>query len=344
MFGRIPERDFYMPVSISDSLALRWESSANGSFPASSVSIYDQFVFVNDLSGRIHCFNIEDGKQVGVLKFKGAVYSTPIPFQRIVVFPVALVKENLTELVFYNFEDGKEIDVIEIPGRVLTEMIALDDAIILTTEMGAVIKYSSRGKKLWETQTLVTTRSSPALKNDMVFFGNDDGEIIVLDAESGDSIYVAEIGGHFFSGITINEDILYAGNDNGNLYALDISDGSIIWEYDSGARILMTPAVDEENVIFGNLEGKFFSLNKIDGTANWITQFGGVLNSTPLLTDNLIVLPDVFLSFHLVNKSDGRTVKSFVLDGRAKHSPVYFKDVLFIGYDNGNLRAYDFIF
>ncbi len=105
----------------------------------------------------------------------------------------------------------------------------------------------------------------------------------------------------------------------------------------------MTPAVDNENVVFGNLAGYLFSLNRIDGKLNWKTKFRGVLNTTPLLTENRIVVPDVFFSFHLVDKTDGSIIKDFYLDGRAKYSPVYYKEILFIGYDNGNLSAYEFI-
>jgi outer membrane protein assembly factor BamB len=342
MFGRIPEREFYVPITVSDSLELIWESSINGSFPTSSISIYDEFVFANDLSGRVYCYRLEDGKQMGKLKFKGAVYSTPILFKTNVVFPVALEKENFTELVFYDYLNGREIEVIELPGRVLTEMIAIDDEVIFNTEIGAVYRYTMQGKKIWETHTRVPTRSSPALKNNLFIFGNDVGELIALDAASGDSVYVTEIGGQFYSGLTIVDPMIYVGNENGNLYAINYIDGEIIWQFDSGARILMTPSVDDENVFFGNLSGKLFSLNKNDGSLNWEQQFRGVLNSTPLLTENLLVLPDIIFAFHLIDKETGEVRKTIPLDGRAKLSPVYYRNLLFIGYDNGILRAYEF--
>jgi hypothetical protein len=64
MYGKTPSREFYLPENISDSLVLKWESEANGSFPNSSVSIYEDLVFINDLSGRIFCFDIETGKKL----------------------------------------------------------------------------------------------------------------------------------------------------------------------------------------------------------------------------------------------------------------------------------------
>lgn len=343
MFGKVPSREFYVPVNVSDSLNLVWENSVNGSFTNSSVSVYDELVFVNDLSGRIYCFRFDDGEQLGKLKYKGAVYSTPIPFNNLLIFPVALERENLTELVYYDYSEGEEIEIIELPGRVLTEMIAVEDGVIFNTEIGAVFKFDLYGNKVWETHTRVPTRSSPSMENHLIIFGNDKGEIISLDNSTGDSVYVSIVGGSFHSGSTIVDNMIYIGNNNGKLFALNLGDGKVIWEFDSEARILMTPAVDNENVVFGNLEGILFSLDRIDGTLNWKTKFRGVLNTTPLLTENMIIVPEVFFSFHLVDKNNGSIVKDLFLDGRAKYSPVYYRDILFIGYDNGNLNAYKFV-
>jgi len=345
MYGKIPSREFYLPASISDSLVLKWESEANGSFPNSSVSVYEDLVFINDLSGRIFCFNIESGKKIGSLKYSsGSVYSTPIPYRSKIIFPVALEKDNLTELIIYDYSSGKEIEDIELPGRVLTQMIALNDEVLFTSEVGIAYKFNSMGKKIWETHTRVPTRSSPALVNDLFIFGNDKGEIITLNSASGDSVYVQNIGGHFFSGLTISESVIYAGNDNGFVYALNVKDGEIIWQFDTGARIKMEPSVDDQNIYIGNLNGNFYSLNKLNGNENWRTDFHGILNTTPLVTENRIIIPDVLFEIHFLNKQNGNIVKSIQLDGRAKLSPVIHKNILFIGYDDGVIRAYEFVY
>jgi outer membrane protein assembly factor BamB len=345
MYGKNPSREFYSPESISDSLALKWESEANGSFPNSSISVYDDLVFINDLSGRIFCYQIESGEKIGSLKYSsGSVYSTPIPFRSKVIFPVALDKDNLTDLIIYDYDQGKELEDIEIPGRVLTQMMAVDDDVLFTTEPGIAYRYNSSGKKIWETHTRVPTRSSPALVNDLFIFGNDKGEIIALNASSGDSVYVQEIGGHLFSGLTISENVIYAGNDNGNVYAMNAEDGEIIWQFETGSRIKMEPAIDEQNIYIGNLSGNFFSINKVSGDENWRTDFQGILNVTPLVTENLIILPNVLFAVHFLDKHTGDVLNSVSLDGRAKLSPVIHKNILFIGFDDGVIRAYEFVY
>jgi outer membrane protein assembly factor BamB len=343
MFGKTPSREFFIPVDVTDSLNFLWENDIYGTFPNSSVSVYDELVFVNDLSGRIFCFNINDGKEIGKIKYDGAVYSTPIPFKTTIVFPVASDDDDITELIFYDYLNGKELELIEIPGRVLTEMIAVKDDFIFTTEHGTVFRYDLNREKIWETGTNKPTRSSPAMKDDILVFGNDSGEIIALNSTTGDSVYARKIGGQFYSGITINENIIYAGNENGFLYAMKLENGEILWQYETGSRILMTPAVDDKNVVFGNLAGELFSLDKKTGKLNWQAEFDGVLNTTPMLTNNLIILPDVLFSFHIVEKENGKILRTVPLNGRAKLSPVYFHNLLFIGFDDGILRAYEFV-
>ncbi|MCW9065401.1 MAG: PQQ-binding-like beta-propeller repeat protein [Ignavibacteriaceae bacterium] len=343
MFGKNSAREFYIPTTISDSLVLKWENEMYGSFLNSSVSVYSDLVFINDLSGRIFCYQFDTGNEIGKLKYgTGSVYSTPIPYKNKIIFPVAIENENVTELVYYDYNDGKELNNIELPGRVLTQMIADSNNIYFTTEIGAAYKFTSRGRKIWETHTRVPTRSSPALKNNLLIFGNDKGEIIALDSENGDSVYAKKIGGAFFSGLTISDSLIYVGNNNGNLYALALSSGEIIWQFDSGARIFMNPAVDDKNVFIGNLEGMFYSINKADGKQNWKINFTGLLDATPLITDNIIILPDIIFALHLIDKNDGRVIKSISLEGRAKLTPVIHDSTLFIGFDDGVIRAYEF--
>ncbi|MBT8378854.1 MAG: PQQ-binding-like beta-propeller repeat protein [Ignavibacteria bacterium] len=344
IFGRTPAREFFVSVDLSDSLVLKWESDMYGSFPNSSVSIYENLVFINDLSGRIYCYNIETGKQVGKLKYsKGAVLSTPLPFRSLLIFPVAREKENYTELVYYDYVNGKEIELIELPGRVLTNLLLVDDEIIFTTEIGTVYRYNLLGDRIWETHTRVPTRCNPAFENDLIVFGNDNGEIIALKASNGDSVYVSKIGNGFQGGVTIDSGIIYTGNENGNLYAINLNDGGVIWQFETDSRIVMTPAYDSENIYLGNLSGNFFSINKKTGKKNWQINFKGVLNSTPLVTNNKIILPDVLFAVHVLNKNDGEVVNSIELEGRAKLSPVYHRNLLFIGFDAGIIRAYEFI-
>lgn len=344
MFAETGERNFYYPVDFSDSLNLLWENDAHGSFNNSSFIFFDSTVFTHDLGGRIHAFNIHTGKLLGVLKFKGAVLSTPVLFSSVIVTALVLNNENKTKLIFYDFFKGKELKTIEVNGKIINQMLRIENDLFLITENGMAAKYSSRGNEIWKRNLDSFVHSDPAYSNGKIYFGNDSGELVCIDSESSNIIYKKKIGGVFNGGVTIKENFAFLGDDYGVLYAFNLKKGELEWNFNSGSRIIMNPAVDYENIIFGNLSGKLFSLKKENGKKNWeIKNNGAVFSSTPILTNNRIIISNLFKSVLIVDKLTGNLVKEISLDARVKMTPAIRNNLLFIGYDNGIVRAYEII-
>jgi eukaryotic-like serine/threonine-protein kinase len=341
-FGKNPSRDFFINTNISDSISLKWENSANGGFTNSSVAVYDSLVFVNDLSGRIYCYNLVTGKKVGQLKNEGSVFSSPFINKFSLIYADAIDDENITRLKYYDYVMGEMKHDIEVEGRCVTEIIGTPDAIIFNTEDGNVYKYDMYGNEVWKTSIKSSIHSSPSMNNGIIVFGNDDGEIIGIRNKDGKILYRKKTGKSFFCGTASSGDLVYAGNDNGNLYAFELKTGKVIWHYDSGARIVMTPSIAGSQVYFGNLRGDLFGLNKSDGKLIWKTSTGGVLKATPFIAENLLVVPDLNKKFYFVNRNNGEITRTYFVDGRNELSPVIFRNTLFIGFDRGELQAYEF--
>jgi len=342
MFGKNGARDFTLPVTVGHNILLKWESEINGSFPNSSVTTYDNYVFINDLSGRVYCFDATDGKVIGALKHDGAVYTTPVIDGNNIIFAAAEGDNNLSLLYYYNFLTGKMLFEKEIPGRIMTEMIKTEQGLYFNTENGMLFCYNLSGEKIWEFNTKARTHSSPALGNNIIVFGNDNGEIVGIRAKDGKLLYKEKTGEAFFCGASIDGNTIYIGNDNGNLYAIDLMTGKIIWQFDTGSRIAMTPAFNLTHVIIGNLKGELFSIDKLTGNLHWRTNTRGVLSASPLLTENMIILPDLNEAYHFVDLKKGEILNTYLIEGRGKLTPVIFNEVLYIGYDNGIVRAYEF--
>ena len=344
MFGKTNAREFYVPVNISDSLEFIWEEDAHGSFTNSSVVYKDSIIFVSDLGGRIHCFDLLTGKQIGMLRSKGTVYSTPLIYNYKLIYALCDNKDEETQLIFYDMNDGKELFISEIEGRVLTQMLIEDGDVILCTENGSVQKISSAGKNIWQFDTKSKLYCNPALINEVVLVGNDNGEIVAVNSRTGLEVYRKKIAAPFYSGITINESSAYIADNEGVIYSFDVDNCNVNWSYDTKSRILMNPAVDAENVYIGNLKGELYSINKLSGKLNWKSDLGGLLNSTPLITNNRIIMINLNRYFSIINKENGLITKTIELEGRGKLSPVLIDNKLIIGYDDGMIRAYEFVY
>jgi outer membrane protein assembly factor BamB len=341
-FGRTPAREFYISRNISDSLLLKWQNDTHGSFDNSSVAIYDSLVFINDLSGRIYCFHIGNGDQIGQLKNDGAVFTTPYVYRHILIYTAADDKENITHLRYYDFSEGDMKYDIEVDGRCTTEIIGTPQGVIFNTENGIVYKYDMGGNEVWQTKTNSVVHSSPSMADDIIVFGNDSGEVLGIDGRKGKILYRKKIGESFFGASAILGNKAYIGNDNGSLYSINLHNGDIVWKYKTGARIIMTPSVTVSKIYFGNLSGDLFCLNKDDGSLIWETSTGGILNATPYAAENLLVVPDLNKKFYFVNVNNGNIEKTYAVDGRNKLSPVIFRNLLFIGFDRGELQVYEF--
>ena len=341
-FGKTPGREFYTDQDITDSVSLKWQNDANGGFTNSSVVVYDSLVFINDLSGRIYCYNIVTGKQVGQLKNSGAVFSSPFINRYLVIYAVAADKENITYLKYYDYDRGDLVKEIELAGRCQTEIIGTADAVIFNTEDGNVYKYDLKGDKLWKVETNSTLHCSPSMNEDVIIFGNDNGEIIGIRNKDGKILYRKKIGESFFCGTSVSGNLAYTGNDNGNLYAIDLKNGNVKWKFRSGAKIIMTPSVTPVEIYFGNLSGDLFCLDKNNGRLIWKTSTGGVLNATPYAANNLLIVPDLNNKFYFVNRNNGEITNTYPVEGKNKLSPLIYRNLLFIGYDRGELQAYEF--
>lgn len=344
MFGGDPSRNFYYPVEISDSLKLLWEEDVYGSFSNSSVIVKDSLIFTSDLGGRIHCFDLLTGKQLGVLRSKGSIFSAPLISNYKIIYALVIDGEKKTELIIYDLFEGKELFNFEIGGRVVSEMILDSDNIILCTENGEIIKVSSAAKKIWTTKIKSKIYSNPALLNDKIFVADIDGKFTAINKKNGSVVYKHKISGPVFSGITIKNNKAFYADNNGVIYCLDVSDGKLIWQYESGQRIRSNPALDGQNLYIGDLSGNLYSINQENGLLNWKTQLDGLISSTPAITNNNVIVVNLDRSFSILNKEDGSITKTFKLNGRGKLSPLIYGNTLLIGYDDGILSAYEIIY
>jgi outer membrane protein assembly factor BamB len=342
IFGTTSHRSFYYPVNLSDSLKFLWRASSYGGFNNSSVVVYDSLVFIGELSGRVYSFNLNTGKQVGVIKTKGAVYSSPLLTNFRVYFPLVKREKNLTEFIVYDFYSGKEVHIIEIEDRIINQLLYDDNSIYLIAEDGTIYKYTLEMKLVWKTETKHNIRCVPALLDNKIIVGNQFGEIIKLDKISGNILLRKKISSNISSGITYEKEAVYFGDNDGFLFSVDPENLNVNFKVKTSSRIVMNPATDLENVYIGNLKGDFYSISKNLGEIIWAKNFKGSFNTTPIISSNKIILPDAFKAIWFLEKNTGIVIRKLELEGRAKLSPVLIDKKLFIGYDDGILEAYEF--
>ncbi|MCX6150266.1 MAG: PQQ-binding-like beta-propeller repeat protein [Ignavibacteriales bacterium] len=343
MFGKNPARNFFVPLTITDSLKLLWENGINGSLNSSSLVFQGDYLFVSDLSGRIYAFNLMSGKEIGYLNYKGFIVASPIINQLKIIFAVTIPKENKSVIYNYDFRTGKEVSKIEVDGRILTDMIELDDGIIFTTEQGKVYRYHFNSTKKWEYDNNCFIHSSSAANNKTFVFGDDKGNVTALNLNDGNLVFKKKISSGFESGFAVSGDTVYVGDNSGNLFSFDINTGTKFWEFKSGASIKNYLVMNEQFIFVGNLKGEIYKLNKNDGRLIWETKTGGLFNTTPLLFNNRLLLTDLNKKILMIDVESGKIVKSIPFEEKPVLSPMFFNNIIFFGTDEGQIFAYEIV-
>jgi len=343
MFGEVPERRFYIPLDVTDSLRLLWQEEVHGSFAPTSVTAFSNYLFVPDLSGRIYSFNLQTGKKAGLLKHKGVINPAPIVQLNKIIFPVAEIKNNKTTIRVYDFKTGKEIQSFDIKGIILSEIIKLEDGFIFVTENGKVMRYNYTSGKIWEYLSGSFVHSSPALSNNLLVFGNDKGEVIILDAEKGKLTNRKTVSSGFEGGFTISGSRYYAGDVSGTVFCGDLKSGEILWSFKTGKRINTIPVLDDNYIYTCNLDGDVYKLEKEKGTRVWHTKTDGILNVTPLAFKNYIFMPGLNKKLFIIDTENGEVSKTMNFKTRTKLVPVFYQNILILGADDGKIYAYEFV-
>jgi len=340
MFGKVPQRNFYEDVSISDSLELLWKAETNGSQANTSIIINNDFLFVSDLSGRIYGFNIKSGKSTGYYKFSGSIVAAPIINKLRIYFAVNLRSENYSLFVMKDINNAKTLSETKIKGSINSEMLKLNDGIFVLSDRGELIKFNYAGIKVWSVETKTSTHSITASDGNIVIFGNDNGELFFVSSNQGKILFRKKISEYSINGITIDNNNAYFCDSSGKLFSFNIQTKKINWIFNSKANIVSIPVFNSENIFIGNLLGKIFSIDKNNGKLKWSIDTRGIINSTPLLLKNFLIQPDLNKKIYFINPENGVIKKTLKFDTRLKLSPVYFDEYIFFGADRGQIFAY----
>jgi outer membrane protein assembly factor BamB len=146
----------------------------------------------------------------------------------------------------------------------------------------------------------------PAEFGDKIFAAAHNGKIDALDAEKGRKLWGAKTDLPLSAGPSTDGEIVVAGSNNGDVIALDASNGDFLWAVQVTSEVLAPPAVIPGKVIVRTVNGKLTALDSRTGEQVWSIQ-----ESMPRLSV------------------------------RGTSTPVYARNLVVCGFDNGRVAAFD---
>ena len=120
-----------------------------------------------------------------------------------------------------------------------------------------------------------------------MFLGTENGDVIALDAQTGDLIWHTEVGNEVMSDPAVGEGRVVVHTGGGKVISLDASTGEQQWEYEYQTPMLSVrgasaPAIISGGVIVGDSNGNGMVLISDSGQQAWTQTIGEASGGTEL--------------------------------------------------------------
>ena len=217
--------------------------------------------------------------------------------------------------------------------------------------------------------------SSPAIMNDMVYFGALDGKVYCLDAENGAPIWSFTTGAAVYSSPAVAYDKVYVGSrdykvyclnaENGvyiwsfvtdsgvdsspavvngkvyvgsypRIYCLDAENGALVWSFTTGGRVDSSPAVVDGRVYVGSYDDNVYCLDAENGALKWSFKTGDLVYSSPTVAYGKVFLGSKDRKVYCFNAENGALVWSFTMNAGVFSSPAVADGKVYVGSRGNN--------
>jgi outer membrane protein assembly factor BamB len=173
--------------------------------------------------------------------------------------------------------------------------------------------------------------SSPAVVNDVVYVGSDDGSCRALNASTGEHIWNQTLGDFTPSSPSVVDGVVYISMWDSKDYALNASTGSIIWNCTRSGLSASSPAIANDLFYVCTGNGAIIARNISTGEEVWKQNIGGSGNSSPVIVDDTVYVGN-YGYIYAFDALSGVLKWSCLLDSGVSYgSPTIANDVLFYG-------------
>jgi outer membrane protein assembly factor BamB len=225
----------------------------------------------------------------------------------------------------------------------------------------------------WKFPTGDRVISSPVFKDNVIYFGGDDGNVYAVDAASGRQIWKRTTNGPVSATPAIANGSVYVGSYDGKFYALDAKTGVLKWKFATeGERrfeakgihgwqpkdqtiadpfdiFLSSPVVANDAIYFGSGDGNLYALDSTTGDLRWKFKTGDVVHASPALADGVLFFGSWDSYFYAVDATTGKEKWRFhagedpLIHNQVgfQSSPAIANGMVYTGCRDANLYALD---
>lgn len=193
--------------------------------------------------------------------------------------------------------------------------------------------------------------SSPVVWDGAVYFGSGDGNIYALDAYTGSIRWKFQTGDVVHASPAIADGKLYVGSWDSYFYALDAGTGKELWRFKTEddqdihnqVGIQSSATVANGTVYFGCRDSNLYALDADTGRKRWhFSNHGSWVITSPIVQDGKVYFATSdSATLNVLDAHDGQSLASLKFQWPFFGSPSIAGNILYLGGQDGKLRAID---
>lgn len=321
----------YEAAGVHQLHGVQWSFATDGQLIASPAIAGDQ-IYAASTAGTLYALDRHSGKCLWKYAVKGRITSTP-----------AIVNG----IVYFAAYDGFFYALKATDGALLWKHASHGERRFAAPNLHGMQPAAESHPDPWDNYL-----SSPAVWQNIVYFGSGDGNIYALRANDGAMLWQFKTGNVVHASPAIADGMLFIGSWDCNFYALDALTGKEKWHYQTGhdaenhnqEGIQSSAAIVDGIVYFGSRDSHLYALDEWTGAVRWInsTDYSWVLAS-PAVSHGIVYYPTSDSSKLIAAEAkSGKILYSIGFDGwPIFSSPAVADSMLYIGSTQGSLSAID---
>jgi outer membrane protein assembly factor BamB/predicted phosphodiesterase len=157
----------------------------------------------------------------------------------------------------------------------------------------------------WTYSSDANVISTPAVTNNLVVFGNQNGLVEALDIKTGKRKWQYQTNGPIFSSPAVANDKIVFGSADGFIYSIN-TNGKLQWKLQTAASVLGSPTIENNVVYIGGSDHNYRAINLQTGKELWhFNELEGPVVSKPVINGEQIIFGAWDKNLYALNKNTG---------------------------------------
>ena len=198
--------------------------------------------------------------------------------------------------------------------------------------------------ELWRLETGDPVYASPAVTEEMVYFGGLNGIFYGVDGKTGATRWSYQADNAIRSSPWLEGGVVYFGTHGGKVFALDGKTGEERWVFavdsvpssPADVAVESSPVVAGGLVYFGSFNGSVYALDAATGEQVWEFKTGGAVGSSPCVADGVVYIGSYDKKVYALDAATGKELWHFATRDSVYSTPACHEGMVYFGSLDGN--------